>query len=209
MTKHQLFKWIIIASIIYLSAVVIGVTIRIYDTTENEVMYATYKDMIPFIIAIPAAWLGYCLQRRSSYLQQLRILWSTLIEAVQKANRYTYIECPTREQFSETLCSLSAAIEEVRGVFKNIGESNREIGLYPFEPVKDIYGLISDLKCDKQLTDDERNNIRTKIFALWSDVRRELLKEFDREMPTFPHSHWAQPEKSKIYESLEIPKKPT
>ena len=112
MTKRQLIFWFSMASIVYVIAVVAGVLIQIYDTTTNSVIYSTYKDMIPFIIAIPAAWLGYCLQRRSSYLQQLRILWSTLVKAVQKANQYTYIESPSREQYSETLCCLSAAIEE-------------------------------------------------------------------------------------------------
>lgn len=180
-----------------------------YDTTNDSLIYSTYKDMIPFIIAIPAAWLGYCLQRRSSYLQQLRILWSTLIKAVQKANQYTYIECPTRDQYSETLCCLSAAIEEIRGVFINLVEKNRNISLYPFEPVKDIYGLIDDLGCDKKLTEAEKKDARNKIFALWRDVREELLKEFDREIPTFPHTHWAQPEKSKVYETHGIEKKPT
>jgi len=74
MTKKQLFKWFSIASMVYLAAIALGVYLRIYDTTTNSVMYSTYKDMIPFIIAIPATWLGYCLQRRSSYLQQLRNL---------------------------------------------------------------------------------------------------------------------------------------
>lgn len=209
MTKRQLFIWFLAASIVYLLAVIAGVSIRIYDTTPDLAIYSTYKDMIPFIIAIPAAWLGYCLQRRSSYLQQLRILWSTLVKAVQKANQYTYIENPTRDQYSETLCSLSAAIEETRGVFKNLDEKANKIGLFPFEPIKDIFGLISDLDCDKQLTTVERKEKRDKIYALWADMRKELLKEFDREVPTFSHTHWDQPEKAKVYDAHDIEKRAT
>lgn len=194
---------------VYFAAVILGIYLRIYDTTPNYVIYSTYKDMIPFIISIPAAWLGYCLQRRSSYLQQLRMLWSTLVKAVQKANQYTYIECPSRDQHSETLCCLSGAIEEIRGVFMNLGENNINIGLYPFEPVKDIFGLINDLGCNKQLSEDERKTTRDKIFALWSDMRKELLKEFDREVPTFSHTHWGQSEKSKIYDIHDIEKRST
>lgn len=209
MTKRQLIFWFSMASIVYVIAVVAGVLIRIYDTTTGLVIYSTYKDMIPFIIAIPAAWLGYCLQRRSSYLQQLRILWSTLVKSVQKANQYTYIKSPSREQYSETLCCLSAAIEETRGVFMNIGEKDNKIGLYPFEPIKDIFGLISDLDCDKQLTEVERKETRNKIYVLWADMRRELLREFDREVPTFSHTHWDQPDKAKIYDAHDIEKRPT
>ena len=209
MTKKQLFKWFSVAIMVYLAAVVLGIYLRIYDTTPNYVIYSTYKDMIPLIISIPAAWLGYCLQRRSSYLQQLRILWGNLVKAVQKANQYTYIECPSRDQHSETLCCISGAIEEIRGVFMNLGENDINIGLYPFEPVKDIFGLINDLGCNKQLSEDERKTTRNKIFALWADMRKELLKEFDREVPTFSHTHWEQSEKSKIYDTHDIKKRPT
>lgn len=131
------------------------------------------------------------------------------MKAVQTASQYTHIEYPTKEQYSETLCSLSAAIEEVRGVFMNLGETDNKIGLYPFEPVKDILRLISDLGYNKQITTDDGKIVRDKIFALWADARKELLKEFDREIPTFPHTHWAQPEKSKVYEKHGIDKKPT
>lgn len=91
----------------------------------------------------------------------------------------------------------------------NIGEKDNKIGLYLFEPIKDIFGLISDLDCDKQLTEVERKETRNKIYVLWADMRRELLKEFDREVPTFSHTHWDQPDKAKIYDAHDIEKRPT
>jgi len=100
MTKKHLFNWFVVASIIYLVSIGIGVILSILDNTKNNIVYTTYIDMIPLIITIPAAWLGYCLQRRSSYLQQLRILWSTLISAIQKATIFTYILNPTNKQFA-------------------------------------------------------------------------------------------------------------
>lgn len=160
MTKKSLLKWFAVASVVYFIAIGIGVLIRIYDSTDNGIVYETYKDMIPFIIAIPVSWLGFCLQRRFSYLQQLRVLWSTLINAIQKANSYTYVTNPTCEQFCATLSCLSASIEEIRGVFKNIEETEEDIGLYPFEPIKDIFGLINDMGYKKQLSEAERENIR-------------------------------------------------
>jgi hypothetical protein len=64
------------------------------DGRANPV-YATYKDLLPLLIAIPAAWLGYCFQRRTSYLAALRTLWENLIPAVQQAIHYTHLAQPT------------------------------------------------------------------------------------------------------------------
>ncbi len=209
MTKKQLRNRFIIGGGIYVFAVLIGVSIRCLDNTVNTVIYGTYKDMIPFIIAIPAAWLGYSLQRRSSYLAQLRSLWSALVNAVQTALQYTYISEPTNENYKQVLHCLSCAIDEIRGVFMNLGESDKKRGLYPFEPIKDIYHIISRLGYDRDTTEQKRQDVRRKIFALWGDVRKELLKEFDREIPTFSHSHWANMEKGRIYEKHNIKKTPT
>lgn len=209
MTKRNLARCFSIAVAIYAVATVAGITIRIFDRTDGTVIYSTFKDMIPFVIAIPAAWLGYCLQRRSSYLQQLRTLWSRLVEAIQRGTHYTYLDNPTKEQHAEVLRSISVSIDEVRGVFTNLNENDTNIGLYPFEPIKDIYGLIQDLGYAHDTPKGKRDKIREKIFALWQEARRELLKEFDREVPTFSHSHWAQPEKSQVYDRLQIEKKAT
>lgn len=209
MTKRKLFISFTISSAVYFAAVILGITIRIFDCSDGAIIYETYKDMIPFIIAIPAAWLGYSLQRRASYLQQLRILWSKLIDAIQTAHQYTYIESPTFDQYSDTLRTISIAIDEVRGVFMNLGEKPDHVGLYPYEPIKDIHVMISKLGYNKAIPEKERNETKDKIFKLWGDMRRDLLREFDRAEPTFPHSHWVQLEKRELYESHDIERTPS
>jgi hypothetical protein len=209
MTKKQLRNRFIVGGAIYLFAVLVGVSIRYFDGTTDTVIYGTYKDMIPFLIAIPAAWLGYSLQRRASYLAQLRSLWSSLVNAVQIALEYTYLADPKNESYRQVLHCLSCTIDEVRGVFMNLGESEKERGLYPFEPIKDIYYIIRNLDCNNKTSEQERENVRKKINALWGEVRKELLKEFDREIPTFSHSHWDDTKKGKVYKKHDIEKTPT
>jgi len=167
------------------------------------------KDAAPFLIAIPAAWLGYCAQRRSSYLQQLRSLWSKLVDGVHSAMRYTDIVQPTQQEFLVILSKLGCAIDEVRGVFCNLDETGSNTGLYPFEPLKDMYVLIEKLGYGKEFRQGNPKDVCKKILALWKDVRKEFLKEFDREEPTFSHSHWDNIEKCKVYEDHNIPKTPS
>lgn len=209
MTKKTIHGWFLAAIIYFIALIILGVIFSIFDQSERRVVFSTFKDMIPLLISIPAAWLGYCVQRRSAYLQQLRSLWSKLVDAIQSSMQYTHLAQPTQQEYSIVLIKLSSAIDEVRGLFCNLGEMDKEVGLYPFEPLKDIYGLIEKLGYDNSFATDKADEVRKKVFALWKDVRQELLKEFDREEPTFPHSHWADREKCRVYEENAIPKTPT
>ncbi|RLC07618.1 MAG: hypothetical protein DRH43_11475 [Deltaproteobacteria bacterium] len=208
MTKRKLTRFFGIAVAIYGIATIVGISIRVFDKTDDDVVYSTFKDMIPFVIAMPAAWLGYCLQRRSSYLQQLRMLWSRLVEAMQDSVHYTYLDNPTEEQHAHVLRSIGISIDEVRGVFYNLNENDGN-SLYPFEPLKDVYGIVRDLGHGDITPKQKRKKCREQIFALWRAARQELLKEFDREVPTFSHSHWVQPDKSDVYDEYGIEKKVT
>lgn len=109
----------------------------------------------------------------------------------------------------ELLAKLSIAIDEVRGVFCNLNETDTSRNLYPFEPIKDIYGLIEDLGFGSTYKSSESKKCHDQIFALWKDVRKEILKEFDREVPTFSHSHWEDLSKGRVYDQHQIPKKST
>ena len=208
MTKKIIRQQFIAAILYFVGLIVLFWFISFNNQSTDRVAYSTFKDSIPLLIAIPAAWLGYCVQRRSAYLQQLRVLWSKLIEAVHYSIIYTHVAKPEQSDYLNVMVKLSSAIDDVRGVFCNLDESNMEVGLYPFEPLKDIYGLIERLG-HENVSPTEREAARNQIFELWKDVRKELLKEFDREEPTFSHSHWKDRKKGGVYDKHKIPKIPT
>lgn len=205
MTRKTIHFWFIAAVIYFAVLIIIGVIISIADQANNRVLYSTFKDLIPLLISMPAVWLGYCVQRRSAYLQQLRSLWSRLIDAVHSSLQYTYLREPKQSDHLSVLLKLSSTIDEVRGLFCNLEETGGEGGFYPFEPLKDIHGLLEDLGYEKSFP-AKKDIAREKAWALWKDVRQELLKEFDREEPTFSHSHWLDLAKSRVYEENNISK---
>ena len=142
-----------------------------------------FKDLIPLIIAIPAAYLGFCFQRRSSYQQALRQLWTNLIASVQQAFQYTHLKRPSEKEYSETLLSLSVSIEEVRGVYSNLKVTKTYDGLYPFESLKEIHDTISKLNFGD--SDEKKTEAaRKKIAFYWKNLRKTFLSEFDRPVPT-------------------------
>ena len=200
MTRSRIRRWFRFIVLYFIILILIGVACSVCDNSSSRRLYSTFKDLIPLFIAIPATWLGYCIQRRAAYLQHLRTIWTKLIDAVLTSAQYTYSVRPDEKEYSITLTKVSIVIDEIRGVFMNLGETESSTGLYPFEPLKDIYNLVKKLRFGDEYQKQDALKTREMIFALWRDVRCELLKEFDRESPDFSHSHWADAKKRRVYE---------
>jgi hypothetical protein len=118
MTQRSLFRRTLGVIAVYAVAIGLGIYLRVIYPGPASLAYETYKDLIPLIIAMPAAYLAFAFQRRTSYVQALRALWSTMVTAVQGARTYVRTDTPTRELYDQTLAGLSIAIEEARAVFK-------------------------------------------------------------------------------------------
>ncbi len=185
MTRKRLRNIIKIVTAIYLLCVLTGVTLRIFDATEEQKIYSTFKDLLPLIFAVPLGYLGFCFQRRNSFMSSLKFLWKNMIVAVNEAIQYTHREENSQEDFGAVLTSLSEVIDELRGVYKNIGETESNIGQYPFEPIKTINKEIKKLGYGK-IENSVREKSRDLIIGNWQSIRKEFLHEFDRYEPTKP-----------------------
>ena len=139
----------------------------------------------------------------------MRSLWTKLIEAIQSGIQYTHYTKPSQDDYSKILVKLASSIDEVRGVFCNLQESSTSDGYYPFEPLKTIHQLVAELGYGDVFDSAKASRARLHILALWKDVRRELLKEFDREEPAAAHSHWLDKSKAQVYDQHAIPKRPS
>lgn len=192
MTRMHLRLVILAVVAIYIAAIGVGIYLRVPYSAGASNLYQLYKDIIPLVIAIPAAYLAFAFQRRSSYLQALRTLWSHMVEAISAAFIYIETADPTEQQYLATLQKLSATIEEVRGVFKNIPTSASADGWYPFEPVKQIYKQIKDLGFGDMAKGKDRKKIGSIVSNMWRENRSRLLAEFDRDKPTHHHAEYAQ-----------------
>lgn len=188
LTKKRLFFWVSVTLSVYVMCILIGIALRVEYCAKGNLVYETYKDLIPFFIAIPAAWLGYCFSRRLSYLQHLRALWSHLNQSFQMVLQYTYKKNTNVDDFSEVQISICTCIDEVRGSFKNIGESDKSCGLYPFEELKDIQKIHLSLSYGEKFDAANIELARHKILEKWKTVRAPFLAEFDREEPSTPSS---------------------
>lgn len=164
-----------------------------YHSAESDVAYDALKDSVGFLIAVPAAWLAYCFQARASYLGQLRSVWSYMIEGLQAAERYTFLEEPTAREYADARATISKAIDEVRGVFKNVENQRDTIGWYPFEPMKQMLREIESLGYGPGFKRTEAEKLRRELRKkYWDRMSRQFLKEIDRDHPTFHHSQYVE-----------------
>jgi len=107
--------------------------------------YELLKDVIPLLIVVLAAYFAQVLQQRATFVTSLRSLWTHLIEAKTALLRYTYDPIPTWKKYQDAYDSLSRAIDEVRSLYRNYGESKDYIGYYPYEPMHDMRKVLEDL----------------------------------------------------------------
>ena len=153
------------------------------------------------MVAIPAAYLGDCFQRRSAYTSALREMWANLIESVNQARQYTFNNEPNQKFYGDVLKSLSKSIDEVRGVYRNIGESGKKIGIYPYESLKEIPKIISQLgftEYDKLKAD----KARCSIDFHWALLKSSFLFEFDRPVPTVVNTPFEEVGKDNYWEKV-------
>lgn len=189
MNERVFRRNVLVVIAVYGVAIAVGIGLRLLDTCNKDApVYTTFKDLVPLIIAIPAAWLGYCFQRRQAYLKDVRDLWSKMVVAVQDSLQYTFLLEPGQPEYGRVLKGLSITMEELRAVFENVGEGESRIGLFPFESIKSIYGKVSDLGFGAQFKPKEAKQAREEILILWKKLRSHYLSELERGIPVRPDS---------------------
>jgi hypothetical protein len=193
MTRKQFRIHFIAVTAIYGLAILSGTALYIFGPADVKTNnnYTVFKDLIPFTVAIPAAYLGYCFQRRLSFLQSLKQLWTHLIDSVHVAMQYTHLPETTHLQYGQALDKLERTIDELRGVYKNKGETRDNLGLYTLESLKDIHVSISDLGYGV-LSDSTRKSTREEIVEDWKKLRRTFLRELNRLEATHPDEKFVE-----------------
>lgn len=190
MTRKRLYAWVIVVVAVYALAVMAGIYLRVKFPGKDDPVYGLYKDLLPFAIAIPAAWLGYCFQRRGSYLQALRSVYYEVVSAVNGAVDYTRWSTErTEADFRKTIERLSIAVDSVRGVFENVPRKEYPLGVYPYETLKDIRLIVGWLGYGEHWR-TERDRAHNCMTKLWVLMHSALLREFDRAIPIMPISKY-------------------
>mgnify|MGYP001380106913 CR=1 FL=1 len=155
-------------------------------------VYEFLRDMALLIATGGAAYIANIFQKRSSFIDGLRSEWKAIIESKSALFTFTNLENPTTEQYLEVFCKLSETIDNMRIVYRNVGETGSEIGLYPFAPLHDMRRVLQTLDPRKgdDIMPEQRKLARDAILQSFYALRETFLEELDLEEPTEPLLIW-------------------
>lgn len=151
-------------------------------------MYEYLKDMSLLIATGGVAYITNVFQKRSGFLEALKEEWRDIIATKSLLFAYTQLEKPTLEQYLDTFCKLSETIDNMRSVYRNVGETGDLVGLYPYAPLHDMRRALQTLDPRKATNADleARNLVRDAILQSFYALRETFLEELDLEEPDHP-----------------------
>ena len=150
--------------------------------------YEFLRDMALLIATGGVAHITNVFQHRSSFVAALREEWREIIEAKSALFTFTQMERPTLDQYLETFCKLSETIDNMRTVYRNVGETEELIGLYPYAPLHDMRRALQTLDPRENAapTAEQRKLVRDSVLQAFYAVREGFLEELDLEPPDRP-----------------------
>jgi hypothetical protein len=150
--------------------------------------YEYLRDMSLLIATGGVAYITNIFQKRSSFVEALKEEWRDIIATKSALFAYTQLERPTLEQYIATFCKLSETIDNMRSVYRNVGETGDLIGLYPYAPLHDMRRALQMLDPRKTPNPhaDARNLTRDAILQAFYALRETFLEELDLEQPDHP-----------------------
>jgi len=161
------------------------------DTTLGRLLVDAYellRDMSLLIATGGVAYVANIYQKRQSFIDALKEEWRDVIAAKSALFTYTQLERPTTEQYLATFCKVSETIDNMRSVYRNVGETDALIGLYPYAPLHDMRRALQTL--DPRKTPNPEAEARTlardAILQSFYALRETFLEELDLEEPDHP-----------------------
>lgn len=149
-------------------------------------LYEYLRDMSLLIATGGVAYLTNVFQKRSSFTESLEEEWRGIVKT--KATLYTFCEkpFPSTEDYLAAFSAISCTIDNMRIVYRNVGETDELIGLYPYAPLHDMRRALQTLDPRKRqdIAADERTLVRDAILQSFYALRETFLEELDLEEPS-------------------------
>jgi len=150
--------------------------------------YEYLRDMSLLIATGGVAYITNVFQKRHGFVEALKEEWRDIIATKSALFAYTQLERPTPEQYMATFCRLSETIDNMRSVYRNVGETDDLVGLYPYAPLHDMRRALQTLDPRKNpdAGPEARALVRDAILQSFYALRETFLEELDLEQPDHP-----------------------
>ncbi len=151
-------------------------------------VYDYMKDMALVFVTVIAAYLANVFQKRNKFVQSLEEEWRGMVRTKSALFAYCEKTFPTADDYIAAFCKISETIDNMRIVYRNVGETKSLIGLYPYAPLHDMRRALQTLDPSKNqnIPPETAKLARDAILQSFYALRENFLEELDLEAPTHP-----------------------
>lgn len=151
-------------------------------------VYDYLKDMALVFVTVAAAYLASIFQKRSKFVENLEQEWRGIVRTKAALVAYCEKSYPTAEDYIAAYCRISETIDNMRIVYRNVGETEGLVGLYPYAPLHDMRRALQtiDPRTQAAIPDADRGLARQAIQQSFNALRENFLEELDLQAPSHP-----------------------
>ena len=151
-------------------------------------LYDYMRDMALVFVTMVAAYLANVFQKRTKFVASLEEEWRAMVKTKTALIQFCERENMTLDDYFEAYGQISATLDNMRIVYRNVGETDELIGLYPYSPLHDMRRALETLdprkRSDGQILTEQRRVVCAAIQQSFSALRETFLEELDLEEPT-------------------------
>jgi len=153
-------------------------------------LYEFMRDMSLLIATGGVAYISNIYQKRSKFVESLEEEWRNIVRT--KSVLLSTCEKPylATDDYLAAFYKLSETIDTMRIVYRNAGETDGLVGLYPYAPLHDMRRALETL--DPRVTQthepsaEQKALVRDAILQAFYALRETFLEELDLEQPQGP-----------------------
>ena len=151
-------------------------------------LYEFMRDMSLLIATGGVAYISNIFQKRSKFVESLEEEWRNIVRT--KSALLNYCEKPyhATDDYLAAYNRVSETIDTMRIVYRNSGETDGLIGLYPYAPLHDMRRALQTLdpRAAVPANDDQKKLVKDAILQSFYALRETFLEELDLEEPEHP-----------------------
>jgi hypothetical protein len=149
--------------------------------------YEFMRDMSLLIATGGVAYISNVFQKRSKFVESLEEEWRNIVRT--KSVLLSTCEKPylATDDYLAAFYKVSETIDTMRIVYRNAGETDGLVGLYPYAPLHDMRRALETLDPRyAEVTAEQKNLVRAAILQSFYALRETFLEELDLEEPQHP-----------------------
>lgn len=164
-----------------------GVTETSMESFARD-LYEYLRDMALVLVTVIAAFLANVFRKRSNFIENLEEEWRGIVRTKMALYAYCQRPYPSTDDYVAAFGRISEAIDNMRIVYRNAGETRDFIGLYPYAPLHDMRRALQSIDPRKKanVTAEDRKLAQDAILESFYALRESFLEEMDLPEPSHP-----------------------